>query len=431
MPTMSALGTNYKDGIDFATLALQDAEFAKILKSNGQIDFSHPESVQQLTKSLLKRDFGLKITLPPDRLCPPVPNRLNYIVWIQSLLDCTNDSYGDTYDAEREVIGIDIGTGASSIYPLLGCALRPGWRFAATDIDAKSLQFAKQNIQDNGFHGRIKLLQTRPDEPLLPLDEMGFESIDFIMCNPPFYTSTSEMLSSAALKRRPPFTACTGSADEMVTPGGEVSFVMRMIDESLNLKDRVQWYTSMLGKFSSIGPLVTRLKGNGIDNYAVTEFVQGSKTRRWGIAWSLEDMRPSMHVARNVGSLQKVLLPFPGEYLIISNKNPAEVGERANKILTQLPLKWIWKPKVFTGIGFSDKAVWARAARRHESKSKNGAMESDEDEKYMTFGFKIRVEASPGGVAGSKITIRWLKGHDSVLFESFCGMLKRKMEEVA
>lgn len=42
------------------------------LKSNGQLDFSNPESVHQLTKSLLKRDFGLAISLPPDRLCPPV-----------------------------------------------------------------------------------------------------------------------------------------------------------------------------------------------------------------------------------------------------------------------------------------------------------------------------------------------------------------------
>lgn len=27
---------------------------------------------RQLTKSLLKRDFGLKLELPDDRLCPPV-----------------------------------------------------------------------------------------------------------------------------------------------------------------------------------------------------------------------------------------------------------------------------------------------------------------------------------------------------------------------
>ncbi len=136
------------------------------------------------------------------------------------------------------------------------------------------------------------------------------------MCNPPFYTSVDDLLPSAASKQRPPFTACTGSESEMVTPGVEVSFVSRMINESLILRGRVQWYTSMLGKFSSIEMVVKKLRENGVDNYAVTEFVQGSKTRRWGIAWSFEDLRPGMTVARGVASLQKHLLPFPGEYWI-------------------------------------------------------------------------------------------------------------------
>ncbi|KAL5325802.1 hypothetical protein ACEPPN_006935 [Leptodophora sp. 'Broadleaf-Isolate-01'] len=427
---MSALANIYKEEIDFAALSLQDADFVKVLKSNGQLDFSNPESVQQLTKSLLKRDFGLKITLPPDRLCPPVPNRLNYILWIQRLLDSASDSYTDIYDAEREVLGLDIGTGASCIYPLLGCTQRPKWRFAGTDIDDKSLQFAKQNVKDNNLQNRIKLLQTQPDDPLLPLDKMGFENIDFSMCNPPFYTSTAEMLSSASLKQRPPFTACTGSANEMVTPGGEVSFISRMIDESLILKDRVQWYTSMLGKFSSIEPLVKKLREKGVDNFAVTEFVQGSKTRRWGLAWSFDDLRPCVDVARGVASLQKSLLPFPGEYVIASSKSHTEVGERVNETLTQLPLKWMWKAKLSTGIGFSDKAVWSRAARRHVSMGQEGVV-NDEDEDDMAFGFKVVAEPNQGGVSGSKTTVRWLKGHDSVLFESFCGMLKRKVEEVA
>jgi 23S rRNA (adenine1618-N6)-methyltransferase len=43
------------------------------------------------------------------------------------------------------------------------------------DIDGKSLQFARQNVQANNLHERIKLLQTKPDGPLLPLDIMGFE----------------------------------------------------------------------------------------------------------------------------------------------------------------------------------------------------------------------------------------------------------------
>ncbi len=137
------------------------------------------------------------------------------------------------------------------------------------------------------------------------------------MCNPPFYESKAEMLTSAAAKQRPPFTACTGSENEMVTPGGEVAFVSRMIEESFVLRDRVQWYSSMLGKFSSIANLVQKLREKGIDNYAVTEFVQGSKTRRWAVAWSFEDLRPTMSVARGVSSLQKSLLPFPSEYLMV------------------------------------------------------------------------------------------------------------------
>jgi len=136
------------------------------------------------------------------------------------------------------------------------------------------------------------------------------------MCNPPFYTSKEDMLASAASKQRPPFTACTGSETEMVTDGGEVAFVSKMIGESLLLQDRVQWYTSMLGKFSSVEIIITKLREKGVDNYAATEFVQGSKTRRWGIAWSFEDMRPRMEVARGLHSLPKALLPFPSEYSI-------------------------------------------------------------------------------------------------------------------
>ena len=80
----------------------------------------------------------------------------------------------------------------------------------------------------------------------------------------------------------------------MVTPGGEVAFVTRMIEESLHLNTRVQWYTSMLGKLSSVTEIVERLKENQNDNWCVTEFVQGTRTKRWAVAWSWADMRPTM-----------------------------------------------------------------------------------------------------------------------------------------
>ena len=78
----------------------------------------------------------------------------------------------------------------------------------------------------------------------------------------------------------------------MVTPGGEVQFVNRMIDESRSLTHRCQWYTSMLGKLGSVGEVVKRLKIAKVTNWAVTEFVQGGKTRRWAVAWSYGTRRP-------------------------------------------------------------------------------------------------------------------------------------------
>ena len=114
------------------------------------------------------------------------------------------------------------------------------------------------------------------------------------MCNPPFYESAEQMLASAKAKQRPPLSACTGAEVEMVTPGGEVAFVSRMIQESLTLQGRVEWYTSMLGKLGSVSVIVEKLKRVGVSNWAMTEFVQGSKTRRWAVAWSWGDMRPRM-----------------------------------------------------------------------------------------------------------------------------------------
>ncbi|KAI9641705.1 hypothetical protein NHQ30_009561 [Ciborinia camelliae] len=395
---MSPTANIYKEDIDFAALGREDPDFGKLLKSKSQLDFSDPKSVQQLTKSLLKRDFGLKLTLPDDRLCPPVPNRLNYILWLQNLVDTSSDTYIDSYCPGRQVHGLDIGTGASCIYPLLGCAQRPLWTFTGTD----------------------GVLLTSP-------------SLDFTLCNPPFYTSTEDLVSSASLKQRPPFTACTGSETEMVCEGGEVSFVSRMIDESLKLRDRVQWYTSMLGKFSSLSKIIEQLKVNNVDNYAVTEFVQGIRTRRWAVAWSFNDRRPSMATSRGCGSLQKSLLPFPAEQTITINAHDkAAVAARLHDTLSGLIPVWTWESQSLTGLGFCDKAVWSRASRRHQSSTNDGKSNATSEHlaEDMAFGFKISLGGVEVDSCETKVIVRWVKGHDSVLFESFCGMMRRKLQDL-
>ncbi len=82
--------------VDFTLLAINDPEFDAVYsKKGGYVDFQDPVTVQQLTKSILKRDFNLKIELPDDRLCPPVPVRYEYIRWIQALVDTTADDYAE------------------------------------------------------------------------------------------------------------------------------------------------------------------------------------------------------------------------------------------------------------------------------------------------------------------------------------------------
>ncbi|KAI9777181.1 MAG: hypothetical protein M1839_009024 [Geoglossum umbratile] len=292
------------------------------------------------------------------------------------------------------------------------------------DIDEKNLEYANKNVALNGFQSRIKIIPSMPGNPLIPLDNLRLESIDFTMCNPPFYESTEEMLSCAKEKKRPPFSACTGASVEMVTAGGEVAFVGRMIKESLTLRERVGWYTTMLGKFSSVSTIVGRLRDVGVQNWAVAEFVQGTKTRRWVVGWSWGDMHPRMDVARGVTTLPKHLLPFPSEFTFhVSSTPPGGVGKRLDIALGGLPLHWQWRPAQATGVGFAKENVWSRASRR---KGQASLIEMDgEDNGEPVLGFKVQVE-SGGEAGGSEVRVRWMKGGDAVLFESFCGMLKRK-----
>ena len=53
--------------------------------------------------------------------------------------------------------------------------------------------------------------------------------------------------------------------------------------------------------------------------------------------------------------------------------------------------------------------------------------ENSEDDEEPMFGFKVQVRGSQNG--GAEVFIRWLRGYESMLFESFCGMLRRQILE--
>lgn len=82
-------------------------------------------------------------------------------------------------------------------------------------------------------------------------------------------------------------------------------------------------------------------------------------------------------------------------------------------------------------MGFARANVWSRAARRQQKReaADGGDLteksdDDDEEVEEAALGFKIQLTKESEVVA---VSVRWLQGVDSVLFESFCGMVKRQM----
>ncbi|KAJ5670909.1 hypothetical protein N7507_000036 [Penicillium longicatenatum] len=255
------------------------------------------------------------------------------------------------------------------------------------------------------------------------------------MCNPPFYTSHEEMVASTEAKTQAPSSTCTGADVEMITLGGEVGFVTRMIDESLQVRDRIKWYTTMLGKLSSVTTLVDSLIKRENQNYAVTEFVQGNKTKRWAVAWSWGDMRPAMSVARGIPGFPKHLLPFPADFSFVlpPTKSIDVAIATMDTELSSLSWYWIWDQSRSAGVGFAPENVWSRQARR---KLKFAGQDGAPGKLLampvrVELGIRVQLTLVRGQDPERhevEVLISWTRGTNSVLFESFCGMLRRKME---
>jgi 23S rRNA A1618 N6-methylase RlmF len=275
-----------------------------------------------LTKVLLHIHWGLTLNhLPLHHLCPPVPNRYFYVKWIQDdlLPMLTSANYFQTSHFLLQT-GLDIGTGATAIYPLLfASSAKQPYRIFATEVDSDSYGLARENILDNHLLTSIQLYEVAPtdgqERKIDELDGIGGTSyqqhdtipvgplrrslehlptgtvLDFCMTNPPFYDDTvdSERIDPRAgdQRNRTAMTVSEGSY-----PGGEYGFVVDMIVDTLVLFARNQstpgWSSCMCGKkttFHRLFHIVAHLLGPG--HCQATDFGPGHLTR-WFLAWTLE-----------------------------------------------------------------------------------------------------------------------------------------------
>lgn len=246
------------------------------------IKFADPIAVRALNTALLVADYGVNPDyadiLPPNALVPPVPGRADYV---HHIADALQKSSGDVVPMGPVVKGMDIGTGASCIYPIIAASAY-GWRMIASEIDPTSIASARGIVKSNGHDDLIAMrCQELSNSSIFDGVLRSGEYIDFCMCNPPFYPSLEAFQAENARKLRglaksrkrrmavTPYeeVAATTSTNqweeegkavssnnfggtdfELWCKGGEVAFVKRIISESKQYWDRCLWFSSLVSR---------------------------------------------------------------------------------------------------------------------------------------------------------------------------------------
>ncbi|KAJ3343367.1 Methyltransferase-like protein 16 [Gonapodya sp. JEL0774] len=422
---------------DFAQIARLHPPLARHLsfsRSNpgyATINFHDARAARELCYALLATRFNIRLEIPLDSLIPPIPNRIDYLLWCLDLVkecsntptDAENEHSPDLKKRPREaeeheqyvnhskkirfhafpplseshsilkspkssfsnaapsasatepILAIDIGTGCSCIYPLLGVRLEPRLRFLALDNDERSAEYARGNVEMNALSEKIRVVLNKQERTLFPLElfdpgyfleptihqiPLGLSCVNaitrenaeraeveldvggapsevegqsrtngtgapeertgrgpnevlpspnpikptqklpdesvptsvsptfisttgtryhFTICNPPFFRDPSDRQH----KVTPASSTHCGSYGETIFSGGEVEFIRRMFLESQELKDKVEWWTSLVGKKEDLDVVEALVRQRGVE--VRKGRMQQGRTVRWAIAW--------------------------------------------------------------------------------------------------------------------------------------------------
>ncbi len=280
---------------DLIQLQLENPSLSRFVKLNPNneltIDFSNPIAVKALNKTLLKSYYQIKEwDIPAQFLCPPIPVRADYINYLADLLISNNN----------KIKGLDIGVGANMIYPLIGIR-EYDWQFVGVDIDQTALENAQKILDANTLSESVSLRLQLDRNNIFKGIIKEDDYFDFTMCNPPFHASLEDAkagsqrkLNNLAKKANQPLTKSKnpklnfgGQAAELYCDGGEIKFIKRMIEESVEFKNHCRWFTTLVSKASHLPSIYNALKNIKVREIRTVEMAQGQKHSRF-VAWSFK-----------------------------------------------------------------------------------------------------------------------------------------------
>ncbi|WP_223857512.1 23S rRNA (adenine(1618)-N(6))-methyltransferase RlmF [Sphingobacterium micropteri] len=284
----------HQSGYDFPKLAEANPALKDYIIETAfgtiSIDFANPKAVIELNKALLMAYYNVQNwSILKNSLCPPVPGRADYIHYAADLLAADNNGIIPT---GPQIHVLDIGTGSSMIYPILGERIY-GWRFLGTDIDITALNHARSLVKKNSGLAKKIVFQLQEHkghifEGILHKDDY----FDLVVCNPPFYKSREENWQKTSKKFHAlhknkealPVQNFGGHPNELWCEGGERKFVRDMINESMRFKAQLGWVTSLISNKENLEPLIAVLEYNKAAKVEIINIAQGQKAIRI-LAW--------------------------------------------------------------------------------------------------------------------------------------------------
>lgn len=285
----------HRERYNFKALIGASSELGAFVAKNKfgdeSIDFSDPAAVKALNKAILKLHYGIDYwDIPQNYLCPPIPGRADYVHHASELLASVNNGKVPT---GKKIKVLDIGTGASCIFPIVG-TIEYGWSFVASDIDKIALESAGRIIANNKvLRGNIELrFQSNPRNIFYGMFQKE-EVFDLTICNPPFHASLEESQEASlrkvknlkGIKVSKPILNFGGQNNELWCEGGEVRFVKDMIFQSKQFAESCLWFSTTVSKQSNLKAIYTILKRVEAVEVKTLPMAQGNKTSRV-VAWT-------------------------------------------------------------------------------------------------------------------------------------------------
>ena len=287
--------SRHQERYDFKALVVSCPALKPFVKLNEyqdeSVDFFEPKAVKMLNKALLAHFYGIKHwDIPQDYLTPPIPGRADYIHYVADLLGASNQ--GKILKGSN-IKCLDVGVGASCIYPIIG-SKEYGWSFIGADIDPVSIKSSNSIAEANpSLKGNVELrLQPNPKNIFQGIFKKE-EFIDLTICNPPFHASLAEAqagtmrkLKNLQQKKPAKLTLNFGGQNaELWCDGGEARFVENMVKESKLFATSCFWFTTLISKESNLKSVLYTLKTAGAYSVETIPMGQGNKISRI-VAWT-------------------------------------------------------------------------------------------------------------------------------------------------